>query len=262
VKKRLFATLFLCLFTAIIFAQEDRTIKAHALKSFPPQYMLDSNGKPIGFAIDIIEEVAKIAGVNIEYIIFDDWGNSNKAFFEDGIGDIVPNSGITPERAAKSIFSTPIETIHIRMFKRSNSVHIHSKDDIKNLKVAAVTDNTGETLMKDHPKELLILFDTKEEAFNALLSGEVDVMVYPDLPVMSMIQKTRTSDHVVPFAAPLLEVKRGIRINKNDPELAAKLDNALKELLSSHKYLEIYKKWHDYTPSYQNIRHISAAKAS
>lgn len=258
-KKTIFSVIFFCFTCLSLFAQEERVIRAHALKHFPPQYVLDENGKPSGFAIDIIEEVAKIADMKVEYILFDDWSSSNKAFFEDGVGDIVPSSGITPERQAKAIFSTPIETIHIRMFKRSNSIHVNNKNDIKDKKVAVVIDNTGHTIMKDHPKELLEVFDTKDEAFSALLSGKVDALIYPDLPIMSMIQKAGANDHIVPFGAPLLEVKRGIRINKNDPALAAKLDGALRELLNSHKYLEIYKKWHDYTPSYRNLKHISSA---
>jgi len=57
-KRIIFLVIFLCSHT--LFAQEENsTVKVHALKNFPPQFMLDQNDKPIGFAIDVIEEVAK-----------------------------------------------------------------------------------------------------------------------------------------------------------------------------------------------------------
>ncbi len=257
--KNIFLIVFFLFFGFEILAEEKRAITVHALKYFPPQYMLDSDGKPIGFAIDVIEEVANIADLKIEYLIFDDWVDSNRAFFDEKIGDVVPNSGITQKRAENAIFSIPIETIQIRMFKRANSTEIHTKEDIAGVKVGVVKFNSGHTLLKDHNPLLLSLFDTIEEAFNALLSAQIDVLVFPDVPVLSMIQKAGVKNHIVPFGVPLDDIKRGIRIQKDDPILAEKLNEALKKLLASPKYLDIYKKWHSYEPSYRNLKHIRAA---
>ena len=45
------------------------SVKVVVLKDFPPPYSISDKGKPQGFAIDIIEEIAKIANLKIEYII-------------------------------------------------------------------------------------------------------------------------------------------------------------------------------------------------
>jgi len=85
------------------------------------------------------------------------------------------------------------------------------------------------------------------------------VLVYPDRPIYALIDKTGNRQNIVPFGAALKEVKRAIRVDKNQPLLAERLDKALKEFLDSPKYLKLYKKWHAYSPGYEYIKSISSA---
>ncbi len=253
------ALLALLLFLPPLLSASGERITVHALKNFPPQYTLDSDGQPTGFAIEIIEAVAQRANLEIEYLLFDSWADSNRASFEEGIGDVVPNSGITPQREAKALFSTPIETIHIQMFRRTGTANLHHLDDIADRHVGVVIGNVGEDLIEAHPHKALLRFRTKEEALNALLSGRIDILIYPDTPIMAMIQQKGLKDQIAPFGAPIKEIKRAIRVRADRPDLLKRLDSALQELLRSPDYLEIYQRWHPHTPSYRDIGHIRSA---
>ncbi len=44
-------------------------ITAVVPRSWPPRYQVDDNGNPIGFAIDVMNEVAARAGLTVDYKI-------------------------------------------------------------------------------------------------------------------------------------------------------------------------------------------------
>jgi len=47
--------------------------------NFPPHYSLDEEGNTRGFAIDVLNEVAKIAKLNVSYLVKDTWKEVDKA---------------------------------------------------------------------------------------------------------------------------------------------------------------------------------------
>ena len=54
-------------------AQDDETpdvlhITAVVPRSFPPQYDLDDGGQPIGFAIDVLDQVGPMAGLEVTWL--------------------------------------------------------------------------------------------------------------------------------------------------------------------------------------------------
>lgn len=46
-------------------SQTKDAVTSVALKNFPPQYMINEDGSPGGFAIDVMDEIAQIAGIRI-----------------------------------------------------------------------------------------------------------------------------------------------------------------------------------------------------
>ena len=77
-------------------------ITAAVPRKFPPHYNVDEDGRPIGFAIDIMDEVAALAGMRITYLVKDSWSEVFAAL-KDGNANLIPNLGITPERQAELI---------------------------------------------------------------------------------------------------------------------------------------------------------------
>ena len=90
----LFYTLYLGLKTGIA---QDMRITAVVPENFPPQYFLDENGQPTGFAIDIMNEIADLAKSQINYVVVDSWHDVNKKIKNNEV-DLIPNMGINEQR--------------------------------------------------------------------------------------------------------------------------------------------------------------------
>ncbi len=91
--------LFVQLPASVVYAQKDREeILVGVLANFPPQYSIDKEtGKSVGFAIDIMNEVANRSGLKVRYVVFDTWAKVMQAVREGHI-DVIANEGITAER--------------------------------------------------------------------------------------------------------------------------------------------------------------------
>ncbi|OSM06252.1 ATP-binding protein [Magnetofaba australis] len=244
-----------CVLTPISQAAAE-TITALVPKYFPPQYQLNDSGKPSGFAIDVFDTVAEMAGLQVRYVVKDSFPDVVNALHA-GEGQVVPNSGITPKRMEKSIFTRPIETFSIRAFKRATSYDLTKLADLRERKVVVRRDNVGVTLMQDHPAELLHVVNTNEEALFALLSGAVDVWIFPQHTAQRMLMESGLEEHVAAFGKPLQEIKRAIRVRKDSPELAKRLDAALGRFLQSDRYRQIYEKWHGKPKPFWTIKRLS-----
>ena len=225
-----------------LFLFSSEKVTAIIPKNFPPYYVLDEQNQPSGFAVEILNKVALIADIKVDYIVEDSFPKVENRFLLEKI-DLIPNSGISAQRENDSIFTSPTDTFRIVAFKRVGSLDINSIEDINNKKIAVVKNNIGFNLMKDDPSNLLNIKENHKDAIFSLLSGESDILICPELPLYKLLNELNIKDKIVAFGEPLKEVKRAIRIQKDNPELALKLDKALNELKQTNEYEEIYVKW-------------------
>jgi len=210
---------------------------------FAPQYSTDKEGNSIGFAIDVMDEVARIANLRVTYRKEDSWSNVNKALL-DGRADLIPNLGITVSRQNVYAFTYPVETFPVAIFVRSSMDHIKNEFDLAGHKVAVVRFNVAVALMQKRKDVETLVFETVNDALFALLSSEVDAIVYP-LPVIKKIIETTGLEESISVAEGVVtEIKRGIAVRKDDKLLHARLNSAVQQFVNSPRYGEIYKKWH------------------
>lgn len=45
------------------------------MRDWPPEYSLDDQGEPTGFAVDIMDAVAERAGLEVTYRVYDRWSD-------------------------------------------------------------------------------------------------------------------------------------------------------------------------------------------
>src|SRR5665648_581852 len=56
---------------SVFAAQDDDVVIAGVPANFPPQYQVDAKtGKPYGFAIDVMDEVARRSGIKVRYVVY------------------------------------------------------------------------------------------------------------------------------------------------------------------------------------------------
>ena len=212
-------------------------------KEFPPYYSLDSNGQPIGFAIETFAHIAKRANLKVTYQIKDSWADVYRSIY-DSNADIIPDLGISPERLKHFDFTSSMETSSISIFIRKSSPEINSLKDIKGTRVGVVEGNAIVSEFQMNKNIETLVFNDVESAIFALLSGEIDRAIYPE-HVLLNIARSAQVDHLIKVSGdPVLVIKRAVAVLKGRPELYKRLSEAVTWFVGTPEYRQIFSKWH------------------
>lgn len=230
-------------------AKNPDSVTAVIPRDFPPHYALDETGKPVGFAIDVIEQIAQLSGLQINYLIAENWTDVVAAL-ENDQADIIPNIGITPDRQNQLAFTSPLETIPLSIFVRQHTLNIRGKKDLAGHQVAVVKTNAAIRLLKNTPGVNLVVFEKIENALFALLAGEVDAIVYPEPVLWKKARDIRVDRRIKIVGEPLQEIKRAIAVKKDHPILLERLDRSVDDFVKTSEYQQIYIKWYGQPTSY------------
>jgi two-component system, LuxR family, sensor kinase FixL len=221
----------------------NREVIAVVPRSWPPQYDVDESGNPVGFAIDVMNEIARRTGLSVSYRVLENFAEVDKAL-EAGQADIVPNAGFTPERAARSSFTAPVQVSLISIIVRAGTTGINGLGDLAGRHVGIVESSVGEKIIEPYENIQPVIFKDTVSAFFGLLSGQVDALIYAQSVIAALARKAGVEDRVATVGEPLAEIKRAIRVQKNKPELLAVLDRAVQDFVGSPDYQQLYVKWY------------------
>ncbi|MCH8095536.1 MAG: PAS-domain containing protein [Proteobacteria bacterium] len=220
-----------------------RKVVAAVPRSWPPQYSLDENGKPIGFAIDVMDEIAARAGLSVEYVVAENISAAGD-MLNRGLVDLVPNSGIVPERMEGGAHTAPVETFVVSLFVRKDTHDIKGVPDLIGRKLAVVQRNIGFFLFGKRQDIKINVYRDVRTALFELIAGHVDALVYPQSVLSTLARQIRVGDRIKVVGEPLKEIKRAIRVRKGNIELLAILNEAVEGFVGSPAYQRIYVKWY------------------
>ena len=227
-------------------------VVAIILEDWPLQYSVDKKtGQPKGFAIDIMEKVAELSGMDIHYISVQNWAEANR-LAEKFETIIFPNCGISDERSKQYDFTTPYETSSLGVFFRKTTPCVNSIAGLSGKKVGAVETNLGVDFIKEKIKTdvTLEVYPSLEKMIMALLSGTVDGIVYSSEHVWNIVRRSGLEGDIKYCFGPIMEIKRAIAITKGNPILLEKLDTGLQQLMTSGEFKVIYEKWFSKPPPF------------
>ncbi|MCR9257844.1 MAG: transporter substrate-binding domain-containing protein [Alphaproteobacteria bacterium] len=212
-------------------------------ENWPPQFQTDENGQPYGFAIDVFDQIADLAGVEVVYKSYPSFALTVEALIR-GEGDVIPNSGILTDRFQEFAFSSPIETFHVSIVVRDDTTDISEFPDLYAKRVAVVERNVGYFMLKKHKGLFLSVKPDLQSALLALVSGNEDALVYPESVVFALARKAGIEHRIKTAGEPLLEVKRGIRALKANSDVLQRLEPFVQEFVQSAAYARTYEKWY------------------
>ena len=241
---------------SLIHAQQ--ILDAAVPRHFPPHYSLDEQGRPTGFAIDVMERIAAKNGLEVRYHVKKTWKEVQHAL-RKGDADIIPNLGITDHRKKFADFTSPVETFPVSIFVRVNDIKIRGMEDLTNHKVAVVETNAGNDLIKERRDIERIVVPNKTDGIFLLLSGQVDALIYPEPLIRLDARKAGIEDRLKTVGKPLLEIKRGIAVAKGNTALLRQLDQAVKSFVSTGEYKQIYTKWYAAPTAFWTSARVAAA---
>ncbi|MBL6927623.1 MAG: transporter substrate-binding domain-containing protein [Rhodospirillales bacterium] len=209
---------------------------------FPPHYSVEPSGLPGGFAIDVMNEIAKLANLDVTYRVEKNWPTSHDAL-RNGTVHVIPNMGITERRKKDFAFSSPVETFAVSYFVSSDSTRFREPQDLIGHKIGVVKVNVGYALLKDRKDVELVTYSDLPPALFGLLAGQVDAIAYPEPVTWKFARDAKVSDRLKVLSPPLIEIKRGLAVRKDNTELLARLDRAVVTFVESPEYMKIYHRW-------------------
>ncbi|PIZ50900.1 hypothetical protein COY27_05450 [Candidatus Woesearchaeota archaeon CG_4_10_14_0_2_um_filter_33_13] len=228
------------------------TLTAAIPRHFPIQYWVDEQDQPTGLAIDMMDNIANLTGIKVNYLIKDNWVDTIEAL-TTGEADLIPNLGITPEREQVFDFTSPVETFPISIFVRSTQNDIKNLEDLNGRKVAVVETNAVVNILNQFQDVQLIVFKDHIPALFSLLSGDVDAFVYPEPVIISVAEEMTILNKIKVVGEPVQEIKRGIAVKKGN-ELLSVLQPAVNKFVVSKEYQDIYQKYYSPSPGILTIK--------
>jgi len=219
------------------------------------------DGIPQGFAIDVLKEIAKIAHVNLEYVIKDDW----QSVFESvktGEADLIPNQGITERRKDWFSFTSPVETFPVSIFTRVTRDDLSTLPSLDDKTVAVVKLNIGEILVAQRPSVRSKKFNHIQDALFALLSGNVDALIFPEPVLWKLARDAGIDDRIKTVGRPLTEIRRAISVARENQALFARLDAAVDQFVGSETYRDIYVKWYGQPKPFWSALRVAGTMAA
>ena len=229
---------------------ETKEVVAAVARDFYPEYVIDADGHPGGSGIDLMNAVAKRAGLSVTYRVFEAWSDLIAAL-ERGDADVVPVVSITRAREGRMLFTRPLVTSPASLFVRQDTGDIRDWADLAGRRVGVIAGGVSEELLGEREKSArLVPYARLQDALFGLLSGEIDALVSFESSVWKVSERVRLADHIKVVGEPLTEAKRAIAVRRDLPALRDRLDAAAADFLNSSEHRELYSKWYAAAPPF------------
>lgn len=218
-------------------------IVAATSDNFPYGY-LDENGQWQGFAVDLLDAIARVSNLRIQRVV----GPGHVIYdrFRGGEFDLLQAYSETTERHTFADFSVPILTLQGAVFVRKNDETIRRLEDLNGRTFAMIgRSSIGEKFLADHHLNARIIqVDSSEQALGAINRGECDATFVSQLTAIAVIKQLRLKNVTV-FGSPLADydIRHCFAVHKGDAQLLARLNEGLAVLRSTGEFDDIYRRW-------------------
>ena len=239
---KIYFMFFIVLLIPILFAF-GVTYKVGTEASFPPFEYVE-NGQYVGFDIDLIKEIGKLKGFDVEVIDIS-FDSLIPSLTTGNIDIIAAGMTITEDRQKVVDFTIPY-------YSGDQSILVRKDSDFDitvlfgNHKIGVQTGTTGDLWVTEHlsdkniiPKKNITRYDTFNFAVRDLVNKNIDAIVL-DNPVAERFTKT---DPVKIVGIIKTEESYGMAVKKGNKELLNLLNSGIQELQKNGKLDELIEKY-------------------
>ena len=213
--------------------------------SYPPFELTDSQGRFVGFDIDVAKEMAK--AMNVKFVpVNTAWDGIIPALVSKKFDLIISGMTVTQERNLSINFADPYIIVgQTILLNKKHEGEVTSYKDLNDPKytVTSVLGTTGEQAIKRMIyKAKYKSFEEESEAALEVLNGKADAMVY-DLPFCSQFMAKQGKGKMVFLDEAFTYEPLAWAIRKGDPDFLNWLNHFLRQLKNDGRYDKIYEKW-------------------
>jgi PAS domain S-box-containing protein len=228
---------------AISQSRHINTILIASEPDYPPYCIVDKNGNPDGFSVELFKAAADAVGLNVE-IKIGIW-NQIKNDLAEGRIDALPLVGRTPEREEVFDFTMPYLSLRGAVFVRKNTTDIESIENLKNKEIAVMKgDNAEEFVRREKISEKIFTTNTLGEAFRELEAGRVDALITQRITGLKLLEEMNIkSVKALDFQLPEFRQDFCFAVQKGNHELLVLLNEGLSVVIANGKFEQIRSNW-------------------
>jgi polar amino acid transport system substrate-binding protein len=218
---------------------------------YMPLYGTNPDGDRIGLEVEILEKMAEILGVKLEFVIVN-WDGIIPALVSNKFDVIWSAMTITPERALRVNFSDPYLTVgQIILYNSDKYSTAPDAEDLNNpeVKIAVQLGSTGaEAANRLLPEAEIYMFETIDEAAFQVASGRADAMIFDSIYARFMAKKY---DQLEVTEDLLTREDFGVAIPKGDFETLQWLNTFIQWIKTTGTLAELENYWFvEYEPEF------------
>jgi polar amino acid transport system substrate-binding protein len=212
-------------------------VRAHA-----PPFVEKKDDKLIGFSMDMAQAIASYFEVELETVPLNS-ADRIPFLLENKVDIVIATMTITRSREKEIDFSIPYFQDGQSLLCLKNSP-IQSYQDLKGLKVAAVTGTTSLiNLPLVQPSAIVVAYENSTFALDALLKGEIDAFSSDMLMLLGLKNNHEQKEKLEIRGDRFTVEPYGIGLRHNQSDLRDKVNEAIMSMGKSGSWKAIYLKW-------------------
>ena len=228
--------------------------------AYAPFESKNEKGEIVGFDIEVVQAVAKKAGIEVKFVNTP-WEGIFNALGQGDRDMIVSAVTITAERKGTMDFSDPyFDAQQLIAVKETSKVTKFA--DLKKLKVGVQTGTTGDeavTKLLGKTSAAIKRFESTPLALKELEAGGVDAVVADNGVVVNYVANNPGGKFKSIADKEFVPEQYGIALKKGNTELQAKLNKGLAEIRADGSYDTIFTKYFGAPPAKAAAAPASAA---
>lgn len=211
--------------------------------TWPPMEFVDENKNIVGFGPDLVNEIAKAAGFEVE-IKNTAWDGIFAGLASGSYQAISSSVTITEERKATMDFSEPYVNAGQVLVVGKETTGVASLADLAGKKVGAQIGTTGAIEVGKVAGVELKTYDEVGLAFEDLANGNIAGVV-ADSPISAnfALQNPKFKDRLMIVGVPFTDEWLGFAVKKGDAKTLKLFNDGLAKVKASGKLDELAKKW-------------------
>ncbi|QJF50597.1 transporter substrate-binding domain-containing protein [Roseobacter ponti] len=227
---------------------------------FPPFQVIRENGTLTGFSVEALRALGERAGLSLRFvpITSDAFGAGPRA----GTYDILPQAGVTPERARRMDFALPTSEYTLSAFVRADDVfRPQSLEDLAGERVGAVEVNIARRRLEATEGIDLVIFSDVPGMMGALAAGEIRAAVNIASVLRTAAREGGLEGVTQEVRPPLFSGQRAPALRFGLGDVRERLNVVIPGYLASDEYRDLQLEWFGPKPliSDQRISQIAIA---
>ena len=218
----------------------------------PPFAFLDKGGKPIGYSLDlcenVVEEIAAELGRDIRVVYRPVTPENRIDLVTSGEVDLECGSTHnTLERRERVAFSPTIFVTGTKLLVRRGSRILNLRDlQGKTVVLTRGTVHEAQIPKLAERQKLAIKFifaSDHQESFQTLVAGKADAFAHDDVQLYGLLAETRSAADFRVVGEFLTYADYALMFRKNEPEFAEVIERAFHHLAGNREIVAIYEHW-------------------